>query len=69
MCEDVLHEKELLKKAATIKEFEYSPLGSELKKQTDIVKDHYKLFKDHINSKTKKERKKKNKKTKKQELK
>ena len=32
MCEDVLHEKELLKKAATIKEFEYSLLGSELRK-------------------------------------
>ena len=31
----------LLEKAATIKRFEYSPLGRELKKQTDIVKDQY----------------------------
>ena len=29
---DVLLEKGLLEKAATIKRFEYSPLGSELKK-------------------------------------
>ena len=34
---DVLPEKDLLDKAATIKRFEYSPLGSELKKQTDIA--------------------------------
>ena len=31
---DVLPEKDLLEKAATIKRFEYSLLGSELKKQT-----------------------------------
>ena len=30
-----------LEKAATIKRFEYSPLGSELKKQTDIAKKQY----------------------------
>ena len=47
--EDVLPEKGLLEKAATIKRFEYSPLGKELKKQTDIAKDQDKLFKDHIN--------------------
>ena len=35
---DVLLEKYLLEKAVTIKRFEYSPLGSELKKQTDIAK-------------------------------
>ena len=29
-------EKDLLEKTATIKTFEYSPLGSELEKQTDI---------------------------------
>ena len=31
---DVLPEKGLLEKAATIKRFEYSPLGKELKAQT-----------------------------------
>ena len=35
---DVLQEKDLLEKAATIKRFENSPLVSELKKQTDITK-------------------------------
>ena len=35
---DVLLEKNLLQKAAAIKIFEYSPLGSELKKQTGIKK-------------------------------
>ena len=34
--EYVLPEKLLLEKTATIKRFEHSPLGSELKKQTDI---------------------------------
>ena len=34
---DVLPEKDLLEKAATIKKFEYLLLGSELKKQTDIA--------------------------------
>ena len=33
---DVLQEKVLLEKAAAIKKFEYSSLGGELKKQTDI---------------------------------
>ena len=35
---DVLPEENLLQKAAAIKIFEYSPLGSELKKQTEIKK-------------------------------
>ena len=35
--EKVLPEKWVLEKAATIKRFEYSPLGSELKKQIDIA--------------------------------
>ena len=39
---DVLVEEDLLEKAATIKRFEYSPLGSELKKQTNIVKKNIK---------------------------
>ena len=34
---DVLPEKDLLTKAAPIKEFEYSPLGQELKKQTSAA--------------------------------
>ena len=48
--EDVLPEKDLLKKAATIKRFEYSPLGSMLKKHTGIAKDQYKLLQDQKNS-------------------
>ena len=35
---DVLLEKDLLEKAATMKKFEYSPLGKELKAQNDIAK-------------------------------
>ena len=38
---DVLPEQDLLEKAATTKRFEYSPLGKELKAQTDIVKKQY----------------------------
>ena len=38
---DVLPEQNLLKKAAAIKRFEYSPLGKELKAQTDIPKKHH----------------------------
>ena len=34
-------------KAATIKRFKYSPLGSELKKQTDIGKKYPGLSKAH----------------------
>ena len=36
--EEVLPERGLLEKAATIKRCEYSPLGSEWKKDTDIAK-------------------------------
>ena len=42
--EDVLLERDLLEKAATIKRSEYLPLGSELKKQTDIAKKQYKRW-------------------------
>ena len=38
---DVLSEKELIEKDATMKRFEYSPLGKELKAQTDIAKKRY----------------------------
>ena len=37
--EDVLTEKDLSEKAATIKRFENSPVGSELTKRTSIEKD------------------------------
>ena len=37
--EDALPENELLEKDATVKIFEYSPLGIELKAQTDIAKN------------------------------
>ena len=43
---DVLPEKDLLKKAATFKRFEYSRLSKELKVQTDIAKKHYKKLDD-----------------------
>ena len=36
--EDVLPELDLLEKVATTKRFEYSSLGSDLKKQPDIAK-------------------------------
>ena len=39
--EGVSPEKGLLEKAAAIKEFEYSPLGGELKNQNDIAKKQY----------------------------
>ena len=42
-------EKGFLEKAATIERFEYSPLGSELKKQNDLAKDQYKASKDQKN--------------------
>ena len=39
---DVLPEKDLLEKAATIKRFEYLLLGKEVKAQTGIAKKQYK---------------------------
>ena len=44
--EDILLEKDLPEKAATIKIFEYSLLGKELKAQTNIAKYQCKLLKD-----------------------
>ena len=38
---DISPEKDLLEKAAAIKILEYSPLGSELKKQTDTARKLY----------------------------
>ena len=44
--EENLPEKGLLEKAATIKNFEYSPLGSELKKKV-IATKQYQLLNKH----------------------
>ena len=41
-CKDALLEKDLLRKVSKIQIFEYLPLGSELKKQTDIAEKQYK---------------------------
>ena len=43
---DVLPQKDLLEKAATIKRFEYFRLGKELKEQTDIAKKQYQKLDD-----------------------
>ena len=43
-CKEVLPEKGLLGKVATIKRFDYSPLCSVLKKQTDLTKKQYHGF-------------------------
>ena len=40
----------MLEKAASIKRFEYSPSGKELKVPTDTAKDQYKFFKDWKNN-------------------
>ena len=37
----IFDQKETTNKAATIKRFEYQPLDSKLKKQTDIAKKQY----------------------------
>ena len=39
--QDALPEKDMLQKAATIKRFEYCPLGKELKKQTSVAEKQY----------------------------
>ena len=43
---DVLPARHLLGKAATMKRFEYLPLGKEFKPQTDIAKKLYKKLGD-----------------------
>ena len=43
---DVLPEKDLLEKAATMKRFKYSPLGKALKAQTEIAKKQYQKLDD-----------------------
>ena len=47
---DVLPEKDLLKKSAKIKRFEYSLLSKELKAQSNIGIDQYKLLKKQKNN-------------------
>ena len=42
--EDVLPQKHLLEKAATMKRFEYSPLGTVLKVQTGIAEKQYQVL-------------------------
>ena len=42
--EDVLPEKELLEKAASVKRFEHSLLGKELKKQPSVAEKQYQKF-------------------------
>ena len=42
---DVLPEKDLLQKAATMKRLEYSPLGKDLKKQTSVTEKSIKIRK------------------------
>ena len=50
---DVLPEKELLVKAVTMKRFEYSLLGKELKAKTDFAKKQYQtLDKNYENDET-----------------
>ena len=40
----------MLEKAATIKGYENSPLGNELKKQTDVGNKQFKCFKNQTNA-------------------
>ena len=46
---EIFYQKKLLEKAATNKSFEYYPSGKELKAQTGIAKEQYKLLKDQEN--------------------
>ena len=41
---DVLPEKDLLERAAALKRFQHSPLGKELKKQTNVAEKQYQNF-------------------------
>ena len=47
--EDVSSMKGIIEKAVKIKRFQYSALGSDLKKQNGIAKDQYKFFKNQVN--------------------
>ena len=52
---DVLLEKELLEKAAAFKRFEYSPLGSKLKKEVSVTEKQYQGLNKHFKSDKKEE--------------
>ena len=58
---DVLPEKDLLEKAATLKRYKYSPLGSELKKQTSVAERQHQRLDNVFESNKKEEDKTKNK--------
>ena len=45
---DVLREKDLLEKAATMRRFEYFPLGKELIAQTEISKKQYQKLENNF---------------------
>ena len=60
---DILPEKDLLEKAATIKRFEYLPLRNELKKQNSIAEKQYQKLEKAFESNKKEEDKTKTKKS------
>lgn len=49
ICKYVLLKKVLSEKDSTIKRFEYSAFGKNLKGQSHIPKNQYKFFKDKMN--------------------
>ena len=60
-AKNVLSEKYLPEKAATIKRFEYSPLGNELKKETSFAEKRYQKFENVFESNKRKKTKQKTK--------
>ena len=44
----ILPEKDLLEKAGTMERFQYSPLGTKLKSQTDIARKQYQKVNQHL---------------------
>ena len=58
---DVLPEKYLFEKSAAIKRFKYSPLGSELRKQSSVAEKQYKRLDKVFESNKKEEDKTKSK--------
>ena len=52
---DVLPKKDLLEKAATMKRFEYSSLGKNMKKQTSVTEKQYQSFDKVFNQDEKEE--------------
>ena len=60
-AKNVLSEKYLPEKAETIKRFEYSPLGKELKKETSFAEKRYQKFENVFESNKRKKTKQKTK--------